>query len=180
MHQVPTNNKNLDQISYTRMANIREIFREIHNLLDQLDEDDFEFDAGGDVSPIRPQVRRRPRSGARPSRRTGRPSEKHGREKFEARRKVKRLNRLLKKAEREGYDIANLIESGRDRPLVRVVEETIYVDRPGAELDWKAGESSVIVEVDDEQVPKELPFTVESVRGEGNGGITVFHCNNEA
>lgn len=161
------------------MASIAGLFREISKLVDQLDEDDFEFRAGGDVSSIRPRVRKSPPRGIRPARRNRSGDRKSGREKFEARRKIKRLNRLLKKAEREGYDIGDLIESGREGPLVRVEEETMYVDRPEAELEWTRGEPTVVVVVDDHRVRTKLPFGVESVQREGNGGITVFRFNSE-
>jgi hypothetical protein len=163
------------------MADLPDIFERIWRLVDQLDEDDFEFRAGADARSVRSGVSTRPNSGIRPTRHNRRTHEheKGGREKFANRRKVKKLNRLLKKAEREGYDIADLIDDGSDKPLVRVEDETIYVDRPNAELDWREGESTVVVEVDDEVVTKDVPFTVTSVEREVNGWMTTFYLNTD-
>lgn len=163
------------------MVSIAELLREMSGLVEQLDEEDFEFQTRVDTSSISPRVQRRPNGGIRPNRRKSSAHKKRGREKFEARRKVKRLNRLLKKAEKKGYDMEDLIERGRNKPLVRVEEQTktLYVDRPEAELDWKEGESTVVVEVDNEVVTKKIPFNVESVEREIKDGLTVFYLNNE-
>lgn len=162
-----------------KMLSIAESLREMSELVKQLDEEDFEFQTQLDASSISPRAQRHQNDRTGPNRRKSSAHKKEGREKFEARRKVKRLNRLVNEIEKKGYDVTDLIEEGKNKPLVRVEEATkkLYVDRPAAELDWKEGESTVVVEVDDEVVTKKIPFNVESVEREIKDGITVFQLS---
>lgn len=161
-------------------SEMNNLIDELRDLLALIDDEDFEFDIEADVEtrPVGTGAGKRPR-GADHDRSKSSRHEHSGREKFRARRRVKRLNRLLKRAEREGYDVEDLI--GGDEPPVRItVDEsegtaTVVVDCAGAELEWTAGEAAVAVKAGERVRSETLPFAVGSVETETKPGFTLFH-----
>ncbi len=156
------------------------LIRNILSLVETLDDADFEFAVDHDVrtrsigrrSTTRPR-RRSPGTGKRRD-----ASSLEGREKFRARRKIKRLNRLLKRAERKGLDIEDLVE--QDAPLVERIDDpdgtgcTIVVDSAAAELEWNSGEDTVVVRCDEHTETVDVPFAVASVDRREKPQLTEF------
>lgn len=161
------------------MSNLFDTIKRLRALLASLDDEDFEFDVESnvDVRSIDAGQRRghrpdRPKSSAHDS-----DKGRTGRDKFEARRKVKRVNRLLKKAERAGLDIDDIMNGGDAHVDVRVEEENralIVVEGADPELDWSTGEEVVVVRTEHGNEATELPFAVESVERTSNNEITTF------
>lgn len=134
-------------------------------LLDDLDDEDFEFDVESDESttPARSGGNRRSSRG------------RSGRDKYEMRRKVKKINRRLKKIERdENADLEELFES--EPPNVRFVETDagwrIVVDAAGAELELNG--SDVVITVRGQEVRRTLDNEPELIERTEKLGTTVF------
>lgn len=134
-------------------------------LLEELDDESFEFD----VERSENAAPGRSGDGRRSSR--GRP----GREKFEARRKVKKINRMIKKLERgDDADVEDLFEP--EPPNVRVVGtdagKRIVVDAAGAELDVDGDE--IVVTVGGHTIRRTLDGEPKLVERTEKLGTTVF------
>jgi hypothetical protein len=134
-------------------------------LLEKFDDEDFQFDVEMSTStgPLQSGGGRQPDRG------------RSGRDKFEAKRRVKKVNRLLKKVERnDDVDIEDLFES--ETPNVRLVETDagcrIVVDAAGAELDSDGDE--VVVTTGDQEVRRALDSEPESIERIEKLGTTVF------
>lgn len=134
-------------------------------LLDELDDEDFEFDVerSKNATPGRS-------GGSHQSspRRTGR-------EKFEVKRKIKKINRLLKKLERnDDADINDLFES--EPPNIRFVETDagwrIVVDAAGAELEVNGND--VVITVRGHESRRTLDNEPKLTERTEKLGITVF------
>jgi hypothetical protein len=159
---------------------MKDLIDELRGLLSLIDDEDFEFDVetGVETRSVGTGTGRRPR-GPNHDRSKSSRHERSGREKFRARRRIKRLNRLLKRAERNGYDVEDLI--GDEEPPVRVTvdedtgEATIVVDSADAKLEWEAGEDTVTLKAGEAVQSETLPFTVGSVETETKPGLTTFH-----
>jgi hypothetical protein len=138
-------------------------------LLDDLDEEDFEYfdiDVDSNMRNIRSGgVSNAPRS---------RDRDKTGKDKFEAKRKIKKLNKLLKQIESEGKteDIFN------EPPLVRKYDTgdsiNIVVDTEECDVDTEG--SRIIVSFPDSDYTEEFETGFENPRviTTRNGGITEF------
>lgn len=134
-------------------------------LIDDLDEEDYELDleAGANSASIRPSTGSRSRR------------ERSGREKFETRRKIKKLNRLLKKLERDDdLEPEEVLES--ETPEVRVVETDagcqIVVDAAGAVLELDGRD--VVLTVGDHEVRRTLDGEPETIERTEKIGTTLF------
>jgi hypothetical protein len=162
------------------MSNPFNIIKELRALFDSLDEEDFEFDVESniDVRSINTRPSRGRRSDRRKSSAHDRSKRKNGRDKFEARRKIKKINRLLQKAERKGLDPDDIMDGGDAHVDVRVDEDekraVISVEGADPELDCSPGEDVVVLRMEDGNEVTELPFAVESVERTSNNEITTF------
>lgn len=155
---------------------------QILTLLNELDDDDLQqFDVdidtnmrslSGDRRPMGPAHRRGDESSRQPR-------EKYGREKFRAKRKVRKINRLLKEARRKGYNVDEMLGTNLSKPpLIRtdIAGETIdiTVDRGDAMLEIEDGVVTVSFENIDhtETVPINIDSpVVETIQ---NMGVTTF------
>ena len=158
------------------------IINQILTLLNELDDDDlrqFDVDIDTDVRSL--SGGRRPMGPAhrRSDGSSHQPREKRGREKFRAKRKVKKINRLLKKARRNGYDVDEMLAANASKPpLIRtdVTDEAveITVDRGDAMLEIENDVATIRFEDIDqtESVPIEIDSpVVETIQ---NMGVTTF------
>ncbi len=134
-------------------------------LLDEFDDEDFEFDVemSANAGPLRSGGGRQPGHG------------RSGRDKFEAKRRVKKVNRLLKKLERnDDIDVEDLFDP--ETPNVRLVETDagcrVVVDEAGADLDWEGDE--VVITVGGHEVRRALDSEPESIERTEKLGTTVF------
>jgi hypothetical protein len=162
---------------------MKNLIDELRGLLALIDDEDFEFDVEANVEtrPVGTGAAEHSRGPDHDRSKSSR-HERSGREKFRARRRIKRLNRLLKRAERNGYDVEDLI--GDEEPPVRItVDEegtaTVVVDCADAELEWAAGEETVVVRAGELVRSETLPFAVGSVETETKPGFTLFHVEAE-
>jgi hypothetical protein len=134
-------------------------------LLDEFDDEDFEFDVemSADAGPFQSGGGDRPGRG------------RSGRDKFEAKRRVKKVNRLLKKLERnDDIDVEDLFDP--EPPNVRLVETDagcrLVVDAAGAELDLEGDE--VVIAVGGHEVRRALDSEPKSIERIEKLGTTVF------
>lgn len=158
------------------------IINQILNLLDELDDEDlrqFDVDIDTDVRslsggrrPMGPAHRQNPGS-SQP------PGTKRGREKFRAKRKVKKINRLLKEARRNGYDVDEIVQSNTSKPPLVRADSTdtgvdIIVDRGDARLEIEEGVATISFERIDHV--ESVPVTIETpvVETSRNLGVTAF------
>jgi hypothetical protein len=168
---------------------MNKLLQNIARLLQAIDDTDFEFDI--ERTTQRRSIARRP--ARRPRRRRRRQSSSsiasrdseglRGREKFAARRRIKRLNRLLKQAERRGVSLDELLAD--EPPLVRRYDNgdsaaTIVVEGEDAELEWTAGDDTVVVRCEAHTEEFQLPFAVETVERHRKHRITEFRLSAEA
>ena len=159
------------------------IINQILTLLNELDDDDlrqFDVDIDTDVRSL--SGGRRPMGPAhrRSDGSSHHPREKRGREKFRAKRKIKKINRLLKEARRNGYDVDEMLAAQVSKPpLVHtdIGDDTIdiIVDRGDARLEVEDGVATISFENADyvESVP--IAFETPVVEASHNMGVTAFH-----
>jgi|APHM01.1.fsa_nt_gi hypothetical protein len=188
------------------MKDLLGFLKQLQSMADDLDEDDFDFDietnvssaSGSDPLGSKPRSTRRS-TGRRPSRKSG-SSSKSGSDKFEAKRKVKKLNRLIKKAERKGADLDDMfgeplsdfddnfddMSSGEDKDTlteVRIDEEaetaTILIDSPDAEAERGDGFGVVEISYDDGEntLTHEFEFVVKSLAVDHNHSMSTVQIN---
>lgn len=181
------------RVACTQLAvsdeSMNKLLQNIVRLLQAVDNTDFEFDIEQTVQ--RRSIARRP--APRPRRQRRRPNSSlsadrdseglRGREKFAARRRMKRLNRLLKQAERRGVSLNELLAD--EPPLVRQYDDggsaaTIVVEGDDAELEWTAGDDTVVVRCEAHTEEFQLPFAVETVERHRKHRITEFRLSAEA
>jgi len=156
---------------------VKDLLSQIMHLLDELDESDLEqFDVDvnsrHDVRNIRSGTPGRKRSTS--SRRKN--NDKSGKEKFEAKRKAKRLRRLCKKADRQDIDIG---KGFQEKPLVRKYDTEdgveITATRSDAELEFL---NDSVVGISFERISYTEEFDLEfedpGVEKTVNQGVTVF------
>lgn len=159
------------------------IINQILTLLNELDDDDlrqFDVDIDTDVRSL--SGGRRPMGPAhrRSDGSSHHPREKRGREKFRARRKVKKINRLLKEARRNGYDVDEMLATQASKPpLVRtdVGDDAvdIIVDRGDASLEVEDGVATISFEHVDHVESVPVAFETPVVETSHNVGVTTFH-----
>jgi hypothetical protein len=161
------------------------ILQQIMGLLQELDNADLDqFDIDTDSTTDVRNIRSASQS---PSKRRGdnrRKSSRHdksGKDKFESRRKVKKLNRLLKKAERNGIDLTDGIQHDDHSVQWRDTDAgwRVTVDRSDALFDYTENDDGTITvtvrfkRIDDEHTTQ-LPIADPCVTRTVNNGITVF------
>lgn len=163
------------------------ILQQIMGLLQELDEADLdqfdiETDSTTNVRNIRSASRSSPSRRRRgDDRRKSSRHDKSGKDKFESRRKVKKLNRLLKQAEKNDIDLADGIQ--HDDHSVQWQEMDAgwraTVDRSDALLDYTENDDDTITvsvrfkRIDDEHTTQ-LPIADPCVTRTVNNGITIF------
>lgn len=158
------------------MATRGDVLARLESLVERLDPDAFELAVetrGGS---------RRVRARPTPARDGGDTDERAGREKFATRRKVRRLDRLLKRAGREGVEPAALVEPAEPRLRTVTDEETatVFVDRPAAEARPGDDGSTLVVETGGATVTAALPFEAVAVDREKRAGFTAFRVRGES
>lgn len=159
------------------------IIDQILTLLRELDDDDlrqFDVDIDTDVRSV--SGGRRPMGPAhrRSDGSSHRPRKKRGREASETTRTVTRINRLLRKARREGYDVDEMLEAEASKPpLVRtdVGDDVIdiMVDRGDATLEIEDGVATISVRNSDHVESVPIAFERPVVETSHNMGVTTFH-----
>lgn len=154
-----------------------DVLARLESLIDRLDREAFELavETRGETR----RVRARPTS----ARTDEDPDGPTGREKFATRRRVKRLDRLLKRAGREGIEPAALVEPAE--PRLRTVPDgaataTVFVDRPAADAHPDDGGSTLVVETGEATVTADLPFEATAVDRQKRDGFTAFRVRGEA
>jgi hypothetical protein len=165
---------------------MRDILQQIMQLMQKLDEEDFDnFDVEVDsnVKNIRAGSPTRRGFSSRkgdPKRRKSSKHNKSGTDKFRARRNVKKLNRLLKKAEKQGLDVGHGIQ---EEPMVRKYDRgdelAIIADRSDAEISIEDGEATVSFERVSTTESFEIEFDNPSVKSDENQGVTTFFITEE-
>lgn len=174
------------------MKDLLSFLKQLQSMADDLDENDFTFDietntsslSDGDPLGSKPRSTRHP-TGRRGSRQSGTSNESGG-DKFETKRKIKRLNRLIKKAERKDADLSDMFE-GKKKTLTEVRTDddaetaTILIDSPGAEVE--RGDAPGVVEVtyDDGEntLTHEFEFPIESLAVDHNHSMSTVQINKE-
>lgn len=165
---------------------MRDILQQIMQLMQKLDEEDFDnfdVDIDSNVENIRAGSPTRRGFSSRkgdPKRRKSSKHDKSGTDKFRAKRKVKKLNRLLKKAEKQGLDVGHGIQ---EEPMVRKYDRddefAIIADRSDAEISIEDGEATVSFERVSATESFEIEFDNPSVESEENQGVTTFFITEE-
>jgi hypothetical protein len=170
---------------------MRDILRQIMQVMQKLDEedlgkfdiDDLDVDINSDIENIKTGSSTRSGFSSRkgdPKRRKSSKHDKSGAEKFRAKRKVKKLNRLLKKAEKQGFDIGQGLQ---EEPMVRKYDRSdevvIVADRSDADIVIEHGEATVSFE----RVGATESFNIEldnpCVETKENQGVTRFFITEE-
>jgi hypothetical protein len=151
--------------------------------LDEEDFDNFDVDIDSNVENIRAGSPTRRGFSSRkgdPKRRKSSKHDKSGKDKFRAKRNVKKLNRLLKKAEKQGLDVGHGIQ---EEPMVRKYDRddelAIIADRSDAEISIEDGEATVSFERVSATESFEIEFDNPSVESEENQGVTTFFITEE-
>ncbi len=114
----------------------------------QIDFDKADIDIDRSSSVTARHIRSRENRQRSSSRKRHRPKNTEGREKFARRRRIKRLNRLLKRAERDGMDLSDYISEEEPSTHVSAVDsDTVEVVIDEHPVDVEFDESTLQVEL---------------------------------
>jgi hypothetical protein len=145
------------------MRDISKLVEVINTLLSELDDDEFEFNAGVNAGTIRD---------------SGGPT---GSDKFEARRKVKKLNRRLDELDDALGDDTDVRDVLSDEPHIKVTEReygaVVSVDEADADIRWEMGDPEVTVSHGSGETVKNVGFPVSSVERNDAIGMTTFEIH---
>jgi hypothetical protein len=174
------------------MKDLLNFLKQLQSMADDLDEDDFTFDIETNASSLsdsdplgsKPRSTRHP-TGRRGSRQSG-TSNNSGGDNFETKRNIKRLNRLIKKAERKDADLSDMFEG--DNPTLTEVRTdddaetaTILIDSPDAEVERGDALGAVEVTYDDGEntLTHVFEFPVENIAVDHNHSMSTVQINKE-
>nr|ABQ76099.1 hypothetical protein [uncultured haloarchaeon] len=147
--------------------------RELLQLLGEIDLDEMDIDVERSsrvtARHIRSRERRNQSSRKSHKNRTNRGKSKNtgGREKFARKRKIKRLNRLLKQAERNGEDITDLLSD--EDPSIHISQPQadrveVMIDRHPVDVEFEEGDTSIDLSYKESSTTVELPAPPVTLR----------------